>query len=526
MLNKGVVTLDKYDLMSRSKEELITLVGKLMGKLTEKERLEFVSKWISPKAALEEANEYDENSFTKKVELFCQECLNGKYYVEPDYEQDYNYYDDDGVYDYSESEWAEIFTEFLKLAVMYARDKKYDVSFYAFDQLLNCLNEAECDENILGTENPMDYLESDWSEIFSEYFISMKNHLSDEKQLAVKAVNTWISFGKICTDGILTSVTEIKYVEESIRKNIMDHLNRWSLQHQLYELLKKLYLKIGLEFDEIGIAKSLVRYNPNFLNDVAQGYMSLKMWDMAIQILKDALVEVKDEKVITEINMKLVDCYVNLTMFNEAYHVAVEMFMKNNSHELYLKARNIAIKMDVLEIFIDNMESYTQSNGNYNSTETLLRILSFEGFTLKLIDTALKSEGYLRHDHLKYTAKSLIYRVLVSEKNISPNLREFLESVEDDKITGIIDMVSIPLTFQDKQVLLHSAIKMLKEMAQFHINAAKRTRYTRAADYIAVIRDVSIYMNELDSFNQYYTKILKENSRRPALKDEMKKKLQ
>jgi len=30
------MTLDKYDLMSRSKEELVTLVSKLMNKLTEK----------------------------------------------------------------------------------------------------------------------------------------------------------------------------------------------------------------------------------------------------------------------------------------------------------------------------------------------------------------------------------------------------------------------------------------------------------------------------------------------------------
>jgi len=45
------MTQDKYGLMSRSKEELITLISKLMDKLTEKERLEFVSKWISPQAA-------------------------------------------------------------------------------------------------------------------------------------------------------------------------------------------------------------------------------------------------------------------------------------------------------------------------------------------------------------------------------------------------------------------------------------------------------------------------------------------
>ena len=137
------MTLDKYDLMSRSKEELITLVGRLMDKLIEKERLEFISKWISPQAALEEANECDGNSFIKKVELFCQECEDGKYCIEPDYEQYHDYYDDEEIYDYSESEWAEKFTTLLKLAVMYARNKKYDVSYAALDQMLNCLHEAE-----------------------------------------------------------------------------------------------------------------------------------------------------------------------------------------------------------------------------------------------------------------------------------------------------------------------------------------------------------------------------------------------
>ena len=80
------MTPDKYGLMSRSKEELITLISKLMDKLTEKERLEFVSKWISPQAALEEAGAYDIISFRVKVESFCKECLDGKYFIEPDYD--------------------------------------------------------------------------------------------------------------------------------------------------------------------------------------------------------------------------------------------------------------------------------------------------------------------------------------------------------------------------------------------------------------------------------------------------------
>ena len=49
------MTKEKYNLISRSKEELIALIEELMNKLPEKERIEFVSKWISPKEALMEA---------------------------------------------------------------------------------------------------------------------------------------------------------------------------------------------------------------------------------------------------------------------------------------------------------------------------------------------------------------------------------------------------------------------------------------------------------------------------------------
>lgn len=88
------------------------------------------------------------------------------------------------------------------------------------------------------------------------------------------------------------------------------------------------------------------------------------------------------------------------------------MFINHNSHELYLKARSVAIRIGNLDNFIENMENHIRSNKRYDAIFTLLRILSFEGHTLKLIDTALKSDGYSRHDHLKYTSKSLIYRAL------------------------------------------------------------------------------------------------------------------
>ena len=178
-----------------------------------------------------------------------------------------------------------------------------------------------------------------------------------------------------------------------------------------------------------------------------------------------------------------------------------------------------------LNTFVDSMLKCVQSNKRYDSVSTLLRILSFEGYTLELIDTALNSDGYSRHDYLKYTTKSLIYRALGSENITLPDLKEFLEAIEYNKIAGIVDMIKTSEDSKDKQFLLNSAIEILKQMVQFHINAAQRSRYARAAYYCAVIKDIYSYKNGKDEFNQYYAKIFIENNRRPALKDEMKKKI-
>lgn len=517
-----------YDLIGHSKEELVNLITLLLDKLTEKERLEFVSKWINPQVALEEAGAYDSSNFVQKVETFCVECLDKKYFVARDYDEyeysDY-YYDDDEVDNYSESEWAEQFSIFLKLSVMYSRNNDYAITYKTFDKLLNCIHEAEFDEEILGTDNPMDYIEADWDEVFNEYYISMRTQISDKNKLASKAVAEWIRFGERCTEGIFNNLDDIMCLEEAIRISIGDNMDCWCIQHQLFELLKRFYLKVDLTFDEVAIAKSLVCYNPNFSNDVAQGYVSREMWGEAVQIIKDALNEVSDQSVVSSLNKKLVDCYENLSMFREAYEVAVNMFVNHNRHELYIRARGFAIKLDDLNTFIDKMVKYIQASKRYEAISDVLRILSFEGSTEKLISTALKSDTYSRHDYLKYTTKSLIYRALGSKNIVLSDLKEFIQSIENEKIAGIVDMIKISKDSENEQSLLNSAIGILKQMVQFHINVAQRSRYARAAYYCAVIKDIYTYMNEADEFKQYYGAILFENKRRPALKDEMKKKI-
>ncbi len=521
---------DKYNLMSRPKEELIAIIEKLTDGLSEKDRQDFLAKWISPQAALDEAQERyaflrDSGDFLKKVEAFCSKCMEGDYYYEPDYEQYHAYYNDDHDIDFGESEWAGEFASLLKFSVIYSKIKNYDISYTAFERLMGCLHEAEFDEAILGTENPMANIEIDWDEVFEEYYLSMRNQIPDIKQFAGKAVDVWVRFGEECTDYILNSFDDIAHIEESIKKNIADLTDCWLVQHVLYELLKKFYIKLGLELDEIEAAKSLVCYNLNFEYDVAQGYMDRGMWDEAVLTIKKTLKEVTFEPLVLALNSKLTDCFEHLNRFDEAYDVAVHMFELDYSHMHYLKARGCAVKLDKLKSFIARMEEYIQSAKIFDSVKILLRILSYEGHTAKLIDTALKSDGYSRHDHLKYTSKSLVYQALGSENNSLPNLKEYIQTIENDKIEGIVDMVKTPEDSDEKQFLLKSAAEILKLMVQFHIDAACRNRYARAAYYCAVIKDIYTTMNEEEEFNRYYEQILTENKRRPALKDEMKQKI-
>lgn len=522
------MTNEKYNLIGRSKEELIELIEELMNKLPEKERIEFVSKWISPEDALMEAGINNRDSFIKEVEVFCKECLDREYYNELYYDSYRNcYFNEEGeeVEDYDESEWAKQFEELLKISIMFSRNEEYEVSYKAFEALMKCLHEAEFDEEILGIYTPRDYIDVDWNEVFLEYYISMKNRVSNDEEAANKAIEVWINFGQMCIEGILDCFKDNPYIEKVIREYIEDSSDLWSIQHILYELLKDFYLKQNREFDEIIIAKSLISYNPNFFNDVAQGYINKKMWDEAVKTIEVAIKEVQNVQIISALNKKLVDCFENLNKFNEAYEVAVNMFKNYNSHELYLRARNLAVKTNDLDSFIVNMLNFVKSSERYDSISIILRMLSFEGNTLELINTALESKDYSRHDYLKYTVKSLIYRALI-DKNIKfNNLNEFIQEIEDNKIDGIVDMVKNPKDCENEYQLLNSSIDILKQMVQFHIDAAQRSRYARAAYYCSIIKDIYTYMDGKENFNQYYSSILKENNRRPALKDEMKKKV-
>ncbi len=509
-------------LMKFTNDHLVELLFHLMDTLNEKERMKFISEHINAENALEATGSNNGRNLLRRVSMFCEDCLNGDYYIEPEYD---DHYYGELYYNMDESEWAREFTECLELATTYSRNRAYDVSYQAFDKLLECLHEAEIDEGLLGTDDPASYINVDWVGVFEEYFVSMKNEISDKEQLTNKAIDAWMSFGARCSSPIHKHLDDIILIEKAIRKNIKDNTDAWVMQHKLYKLLKGFYNTLGVEFHELATATSMMSYNPNFLNDVAQAYMDREMWEEAVKVIKGTFHKVKASQVIDSLNTKLVDSYEKLGIHGEAFDVAVKMFCANGRHDLYKRARFFGEKLGSISTFVDSMEAYILSHQGDHSLNTLLRILSFEGRTEKLVGMALESNGYSRHDYLKYTCKALIYRALGSEKVSHPNLVEYIQSVENTEIPGIVDMIKLPEDLDKKEYLLSNAIEILKIMVQFHIDAATRSRYRRAAYYCIVIKDVYTYLGKNNEFHVYYGKVLQENSRKTALKDEFKRKI-
>ena len=142
-----------------------------------------------------------------------------------------------------------------------------------------------------------------------------------------------------------------------------------------------------------------------------------------------------------------------------------------------------------------------------------------------MIDLALKTDARSRYDCLKFTYKSLLFRVL-RDKNmdsISEDLGTLILRLKNSETPGIADMVDPSQNLENEDLLLQRAIDILKEITQFHIDAAKRTRYATAAYYCSLLQGIYKYMNEEDVFLDYYRAIMAENPRRRALKDEMSK---
>jgi hypothetical protein len=521
--------------MSRTKEELVVLIAQLMQKLTPKDRTEFISKSISAQIALEEMGEDNPSDFIASVKTFCNDCLDHKYYVDPNdvdhysnrdyYDRYYDYGDTDYTALFEESEWANQFSELLNLAIMHSRNEAYKTSNKAFDLLLNCLQEASSDETIFGTNSPRDFIEVDWEDVFKEKYISMIKVTSKSVKFAEEAVALWLAFGEVCTIPLITSFTEIKVIKDAIIKEISECPADWTTQHLLYDLLKRIYLSLNEAFSVIELPKSLIVYNPSFANDVAEGYILSGQWDEGLLTVNKALDQVTDEKTVFELFKKKVACLEQLSRYLEAYDLAIKMYALKTHHDLYLRARELALKTCGLSAFIDQVTQSLSANQRTDHTVALMKIYSYEGNTQGLIEIVYQAKDGERHNYAKYATKSLLFRAIWIMQEPDCDLKEYLESIAALKLEGVIDMIKLPSDLTKKKELILSAIDLLKGMVQFHINAASRNRYARAAYYTAIIRDLYGIINQKNEYENYYKRILIDNSRRPALKEEFKRKV-
>jgi hypothetical protein len=73
---------------------------------------------------------------------------------------------------------------------------------------------------------------------------------------------------------------------------------------------------------------------------------------------------------------------------------------------------------------------------------------------------------------------------------------------------------------QRTELLIRGA-DLLREIIEFHIGAAKRSRYAKAAYYMCVARDIYVHLEREDEFRRYFRDVITQNGRSPALRDEM-----
>lgn len=462
-------------------------------------------------------------NYLKDVEKFCKDCLNGEYYVEYDYGGHWDNYEEDS---FEDSEWAEKFTEYFNIALMYSRNKDYDITFQAFELLFNCLHDAEDDVEILGTEEAEIYLELNWVDIFEQYYLCIKNCIDDKTEMIEKALDVWVSYGDRCTEPLINNIEETYVVEKIIRQNIQDTDGYWTLQHLYFELFKKFNERYNPQFDKVELAKSFLKYNVNFYNDITKEYLELGQWKDTIKVINEALEKVEEPKIEFALKIRLVDCYENLNEFEEAFNTIYALFKEKPSYELYNRARYFAAKINKLNTFINEIISFLRLETTYDSIDILIKVLSREGLIEKLLDFVKMYKGYSRYDYLKYISKALIYRAFHGENINLFNLSEYINNIYSSKTQGIVDVEVLKEDASNRNYYLESAVCILKEMIEFHIDAVSRSRYERAAYYCSIVKDIFNCLNREDEFLIYYTNLIKQNNRRPALKDEMKKKIE
>jgi hypothetical protein len=525
---------------------LVEIILAALDTMDETEQINFLAKHIDARASLSRLGKDNPETFLEEVDAFCLACLNGKYYFnEDDVEEYYSnndyddaYYDDDWDYDeyYSNTEWAETFSKLFRLSSMYIRSGDIATGYEANARLLSCLMEAMDNDRYFGTDEPDDYIDVDWSELFSLHYNAMFQHHTDAEQAMEMAFHYWMRFGERCTEGLLANVKDIGIAENYIIDG-MKSVGDWAVQCLLFDLLEQLYARLGMAFDKASKAMSLLPMNGYFHHQVVEGFYEQENWQAVVETASRALTKIPmilsddddqcqiatQQEVRAAIQSKLAYAYEKLADYGQAFEVLSRMFQEAPDYGLYIRARALAAVTVGVTVFLERVVAQLGEKpfeyAFYSRKSLLLSILSYEGEARQMLDIVQSQKIGSNYYDRKYVALSLVYRAVDGVNGVGASILQYLTAASGQD--GIIGMLKSGVDAEERSELLLSGVALLKEIAAFHIDAATRSRYAKAAYYMCVMRDIFAYLNREDEFRSYFKDIIAQNSRRPALRDEM-----
>ena len=190
----------KTILSEKSAGYLADLVIKLLNDLDEKKRLDFIGKHISAGFVIQTLAEsgeriLDQETIIQQVEDFCIACLNGAYFIDAEYNHYYDAYNEE---DFINSEWADCFAEYIRLAVLYARNGDNLTAYEMFERLFTCIHKCEQDYELLSTDSPLDYIDIDKSDAFEMFFSSIQKIKGDTFKAYDRTFAVWSLFERYC----------------------------------------------------------------------------------------------------------------------------------------------------------------------------------------------------------------------------------------------------------------------------------------------------------------------------------------
>ena len=541
----------KAILLQKDKEYLSELIVMLLSNLEDEKRMDFTSRYINAKVVLSELNELENDEFLAEIKAFCKECLDGKHYVEAEYDDYSDSYDEEV---YEDSIWASKFGKYFMLAVIHARNGETDIAYRALDYLFECIRKAQIDEEMLGTSDPLEFIDIDAGETLEMYFDMVIKCEADTISAYRKLFDMWLEFYYYCKMPMSLYVKDLPKSVIAL-KEIVKNGSGFACGEKIFLLIKSLYEQSGAYFDALSIATDLVQFEPNFSIYMAQGYFEGGQYEQAIETALEYSVQIEGENeqkygyrqsdgIPKQLKTIMVDSYERSGQIDNAYAAALAMFRQYTTYELYKRTRHLAEKVMDIEVFIDETEEFLtkqKTDNKYSGNNKLLywQVLSFEGRRDKLIAAMpreLKNQSNWKYsidnnyDVAKYTVQSLIYACVGSgdADDKLPNLSEFVEWLKDEnrhsEKDGVFDMVAFEEDQSKRERYLTEVVSILRMMAQFHIDAANRERYANAAYYIGIADDICKMLGKSAESQEFIKSLMTENNRRRAFKDEMQKK--